>query len=639
MGNQTIPVKLTWTDTSTGPLDEKGQEIDIYTDSPSFVPNVPIRYIEARHPWMRLQPIAAGLEEAVIQLRTPVTFVKFRVRQYNDSGPGEWSIPRLFDVTQTDGTAVPPAPINLGFVVTDEVDPPLPPDDDGPPTPPVTGGGGTASNYVYQTQFSGVQGQNQWSWRDSSGALLGWDAVGQKWVGDGSEVYLAAWVSGFRHSSSGSIRDCVVRWTAPDDGEVTISGSFKLATTPGSVRCKIMHGVVELVSFDLTDGTTYPYNEDITVAAGDTVDFVSQRISTSFFNNNVELNPVIQLTTDGTTPANPVLSTLSPSTMTISSNGTGSLAVSLTSAPSAAASISLNSSDPAKATVPASVTIPAGQTSAIFTVTGVAAGGTTITATYNSSSKQSTIAVSAPVSGIWPNAIAGGVILLNHPFTTVLGPGMTGGVGGNGGIVSDPAAPYTPPGVLKTRLEVGTNSGGAEIHCIFPTAYRELYCGMWWKTNPQWTGRATADKMFFLRGGNSNGYFGLLGGITKGGAGSIPYLHWAHNSGNVRNEHIMGGPEGGIGYPNIQTRAMTPGVWHKIEVRIRCSTTLISRDGIVQWWINDVLAGSYSTVNYGTAEVGMNEFVWAETWDNSGIPVHPVPLEHYIDHVLIMGKN
>lgn len=78
MANGLVSVKLTWDDNSSGALDETGQEIDIWTDSPSFVPNVPINYTEARHPWMRIPPIAAALEEVIIGLRAPVTFVKFR---------------------------------------------------------------------------------------------------------------------------------------------------------------------------------------------------------------------------------------------------------------------------------------------------------------------------------------------------------------------------------------------------------------------------------------------------------------------------------------------------------------------------------------------------------------------------------
>ena len=42
--SQFIPCKVSWTDNSSGDRDELGTEIDIYTDSPSFVPNVPVEH-------------------------------------------------------------------------------------------------------------------------------------------------------------------------------------------------------------------------------------------------------------------------------------------------------------------------------------------------------------------------------------------------------------------------------------------------------------------------------------------------------------------------------------------------------------------------------------------------------------------
>ena len=165
---------------------------------------------------------------------------------------------------------------------------------------------------------------------------------------------------------------------------MTITGAFRLFTTPGSVTVKIQHNGVDIFSQDITDGTTYPYDEDVTVTAGDTIDFICRRLSTTVYNNNVELNPNIQLTSDGVTPTLPTVSSLAPTTLSIASNGVGSLLVTLSSAPSTVATVSLSSSDPTKASVPASVNVPAGQTTAVVTVTGVSAGGTTITATYNS---------------------------------------------------------------------------------------------------------------------------------------------------------------------------------------------------------------------------------------------------------------
>jgi hypothetical protein len=214
---------------------------------------------------------------------------------------------------------------------------------------------------------------------------------------------------------------------------------------------------------------------------------------------------------------------------------------------------------------------------------------------------------------------------------------MTGGFG-NGGTTTDASALLSAPNVVVSRLPVGTQSGGGQVNFEQATVYREMYCGLIWRTNPQWTGRLTADKMFFLSGSNSNGFWGLLSGITKGGGN--PYLHFSTNSSNINNDHIPNTAGGLIMYPNVQTTRITPGVWVKIEAWIRCSTTLTSRDGAVKWWINGELNGSYENLNYGsTAGGGLTKWIWTETWDGSGTPIHPVVLEHYIDHVYVVGKN
>lgn len=634
--SQTIEVTLSWADNSTGALEETGQEIDIYTDSPSFLPNVPINYSEARHPWMRFPPIAAGETTAVLILRTPVTFVKFRVRQYNEQGNGIWTAPQTFQVAQASGSAVPPAPTNLGMVVTDGAAPPPPPPDDPPPPPPPTGGGGSSSNYSFASQFSGVQGQNGWSYRDSAGSLLTYAPADSKWNGD--ELYLAVWSSGFRHSSSGSVKDCVVRWTVPADGELNITGSFRLYVAPGNVTVKIQHNGVDIFSQDLTDATTYPYDEDVTVLEGDTIDFISRRTGVTLNNNNVELNPNIQLTTDGVTPINPTVSSLSPATLSISASGVGSLVVALSSAPSTAATVSLSSSDPTKATVPASVTIPAGQTSAVATVTGIATGASTITATYNSSSKTAIVSVTSALSTTWSNAPINGSVLLDQNCSSKNG---MFDVYGTTILDSDATAPFSGPSVWKARLEALALFGGNQLEYNSAVSFREMYCGMYWRTNPQFQGRTSGNKLFFIRGqGTTNGVF--LFGNTFLNNGTAPLL-FVGNSGGIGNAHILGTNDPGAPFfPNVGNGTLQVGVWTKIEAFIRASTTRTSQDGIVRAWINDILVMSYTNINYcGPNGETLNQWLQTQTWDGAFDmgQVNTVAWEHYIDHLRVVGKN
>lgn len=199
-------------------------------------------------------------------------------------------------------------------------------------------------------------------------------------------------------------------------------------------------------------------------------------------------------------------------------------------------------------------------------------------------------------------------------------------------IVTDGTAPLSPSNVARHRLEAFAKDGGGQIHYYLPGTYRDMFVGCWWKLNAGFQGRSVFDKMFFMRGPDSNGVFGLYGGPTKGGSFTLCFVH---NSGNVDNSHTMAGHLGLQGFPNVGPATVTPGTWFKIEAYLKSSTTLTSRDGIVKWWVNGIPAGSYTNINYGPA--GLNEWVWTETWDRSGDmgTVNTVAWEHYMDQLYI----
>ena len=168
------------------------------------------------------------------------------------------------------------------------------------------------------------------------------------------------------------------------------------------------------------------------------------------------------------------------------------------------------------------------------------------------------------------------------------------------------------------------------------TIYRDMFCGMMWRTNPDFQGRGGGNKTFFMRGPDSLGVFVIQGGLSSG---SGPFV-WSHNSGSTDNSHACSADLGLLCYPNASIGHVQRGVWTKIEAYIKASTTNTSRDGIVRWWINGVLAGNYTNINYAGA--GLNEWIWTETWDGcGGNPecdlgrVNTVDWSHYLDHLYI----
>lgn len=641
----TITVKFEWQDNSSGDRDEDGQELEIYTDSPTYKPNQKIDYSVANHAWMRLPPIAAGETEASMKLKTPVTFVKFRVRQYNENAVGDWSTPVQFSIASPTSPLAPNAPSSLGFSVVSGVTPPPPPPppDDPPPPPPPTGGTGVTSNYTFSDQFSGVQGQNQWSYLDAAATPLVYNASAGYWLG--AQTYQGLWRGGLHPGTSVGT---VLRWTAPADGEAFVSGSVGLQTTSGSngIRFTIKHNSSDIDGpVDLTTTTLRSISEPVTVVAGDTIDFIVAPISGNNY-CSTSLMPIVLLTTDGTTPAEPTLGTLSPSTIVLNTGGTATLTISITTPAPSRYTINLASSDPTKVTVASTVSISTGQTSASVLLTAVAVGASIITASRSGSSDKTAVAtVSAPVSGNWVNAPAGGTVLLDHAFNSMSGLFTPYA---NTVIVSDSSAPFSPSNVARTRLEAFAKQGGDEVSYTAPVTYREMFFGLYWRTNPQFQGRISGNKLFFLRGPGTNGVFYMVGGPNMGASNFS--LVWSHNSGHLNNSHIMGGDAIGnaaFGNVNGSSSTLAPGLWYKLECHIRASTTSSSRDGFIRWWINNTLTGSYDSFNYAAAAATsgspgmMNQWVWNQTWDGSGDmgTSNTVPWEHYVDHVYLVGKN
>lgn len=237
-------------------------------------------------------------------------------------------------------------------------------------------------------------------------------------------------------------------------------------------------------------------------------------------------------------------------------------------------------------------------------------------------------------STTWPNEPAGSAQLLDWNFDRVadgVWPGMKD-IYSSGRIVSDATAPLSPSNVMKSTIAAGANSGGVQLDWIAPGQYKEMYVGLWWRTNPEFEGRTVANKMFFVRGPSTNGFFGIFAPPKS----KTMTFYFGHNSGNLDNSHTCALDLGLQCNPNVGSSTVTIGEWTRLEVYMKGSTTTTSRDGIVRWWVNGQLGGNYTNFNYSTT---LNEWVWSETWDGYVNPVPSVEWAHFVDHLHISAPN
>jgi hypothetical protein len=418
----------------------------------------------------------------------------------------------------------------------------------------------------------------------------------------------------------------------------------------GGATAIIKHNASTIFSQAMNNNTTdYPYSETEVMLAGEYIDFILDEDSVGV-NNNTILNPSIAFTTDGTTPANPVLASLT-STASLDVGTVTNLTLNLSSQAIGAASVSLESSDATKATVPATVTVPSGGTSVLVPVTAIAAGSTTITASYNDSEKTSAITVTTPVSGgVWTNLPSGMTLVTDCPFSG----GFPSGQGWYNVYNTFPFAapsisgtPFSSPHVLDVEMAAGSGYGNGEWGVNF-TSSREVYMGMYWATNSGFQGYINNNnKTVFIRNhaGGCNSFL-----VWQGGQDQPKTLKW-YQQDIVNNTHIptvfnTNYPTDGTGWfePNINSTACRVSAgsgWHFVEVYLKASTTASSQDGIVKWWVDRTLCGSYNNVNASPS--GYNEFVITPTWDNqpnANAPYRDMSRawHHYYDHVYIARR-
>lgn len=237
----------------------------------------------------------------------------------------------------------------------------------------------------------------------------------------------------------------------------------------------------------------------------------------------------------------------------------------------------------------------------------------------------------------WTNEPAGSSVKLDCSFSST--PAACGILDAYSSSIpsSDATAPISPSGVIKSTIFAGNSSGGMQLNYYLPQGNREMFMGIIWRTNPEFQGRPNSNKLFFLRGPQANGVW--IFGNSALVNGSAPLI-FGHNTGGglLDNSHACSADLGLLCFPNVGPGLLTRGVWTKIEAYVKSSTTNTSRDGIVRWWINGVLVGNYTNLNYG-GTAGINEWVWSETWDGFVNPVPSVDWSHYIDHLYISIPN
>jgi hypothetical protein len=213
---------------------------------------------------------------------------------------------------------------------------------------------------------------------------------------------------------------------------------------------------------------------------------------------------------------------------------------------------------------------------------------------------------------VWPNEPKGSMTIIDNALNCIVCNGWDmAWDSGNTTISTDSTAPVSPSNVLQFRYPIGFGSGNSPSIVYYPisSGRTDLFLGYAFKTSNPFQGKGGGggvNKHIFIFPAQTNSTSTLIFTHMRGSgnAEALQYEVTVENDGVTCNGHVAGSNGDACGsrnFPaNVGSGVVARGVWHKVELYIKMSTNATSRDGIIRFWVNGVLVGNYTTVNFGT---------------------------------------
>lgn len=184
--------------------------------------------------------------------------------------------------------------------------------------------------------------------------------------------------------------------------------------------------------------------------------------------------------------------------------------------------------------------------------------------------------------------------------------------------------------VSASILSPGQSTGGQQTIWPKPNTaavqpLSNLYVCFRWKMNSQFVGLRVANKLVFLAAQDFtygrisvNGFFGVKPFNTFNYPTPQPmYMYFGPNSSTAiwNNDHTCQLDFGLECAPNITASSMALDTWHTIEMYGIASSCSTCRNGTMKWWVNGILNGNYTNLNYG--DTILNQWQINHTWDGA----------------------
>ena len=205
---------------------------------------------------------------------------------------------------------------------------------------------------------------------------------------------------------------------------------------------------------------------------------------------------------------------------------------------------------------------------------------------------------------------------------------------GNGSHALDPDAPFSPPDVYQVEYPKGFVGGAAPatLEYDFSPRPRELYSGFWWKPSDPFQGHSS----------NVNKIVFVMTPTQQSSDGALDLLYFDMVRGPWRifcqNDLLAGGgpTAGALLTGNVTQTNVALGQWHRIEIYLQYSTGA-NADGVVQWWVDGQLNGSYTNLKM-VQDGGFKDVQFSPTWGGGSQDTKAENDYFWFDHVHLSGR-
>ena len=206
----------------------------------------------------------------------------------------------------------------------------------------------------------------------------------------------------------------------------------------------------------------------------------------------------------------------------------------------------------------------------------------------------------------WSNEPARFTAVTDHAWDAIVDASWRRRASEHDRIIQDSSAPISPSGVLEYVYPQGFAGGTAPATHYFPLGnVKEVFVGLEWKASESWHGHSTGvNKIHFLYLAGGSDVAMVMHGSDAGPYEIRVLPQW--------REHTRSWLT-----PNAARRPVQPGAWHRIEWHLKYESHPGAGDGVISWWIDGTLTGSYTDLRFPD-DAGFAEYQMSPTWGGVG---------------------